>query len=308
MIMAKNSDLLAVGHTALDYIIKVNEFPKANFSAPINDMKTFNGGAAANVAVIGATLGLNTALVSAVGGNFKNSEYYNKMEDLGINTESLIIVPGESTPTAFVLTNDNDDQISYFYWGAAKEFAESKVPKKAIENAEAIHLATGDPDFNWKCSKEAKENDLLISFDPGQDLGMYSTEKLKDVLENTSILFGNHYEIERICDSLEVDIQGLRELGPEIIVKTCGAKGSEIYSNDEKLVIDAIETTAADPTGAGDSYRAGFLTRFLNGESILESAKFASSVSSFIVEEQGCQTKAPSFDDAYDRMSGFYKN
>lgn len=304
--MAKNSELLAVGHTALDYIIKVNEFPKANFSAPITDMKTFNGGAAANVAIVGATLGLNTALVSAVGGDFKKGEYYRKMEDLGINTESLIIVPGESTPTAFVLTDDNNDQISYFYWGAAKEFDESKVPQKTIKNSEAIHLATGSPVFNWKCSKEAKDNDLLISFDPGQDLGMYSPENLKDVIENTNILFSNHYELERICDSLNLDIQGLRELGPEIIVQTCGSKGSEIYSNDDKIVIDAIKTTAVDPTGAGDSYRAGFLSRFLNGESLLESAKFASTVSSFIVEEQGCQTKAPTFDDAYDRMSNSY--
>ena len=50
--MAKNRDLLSIGHSALDYIIRVPEFPKANFSAPINDMKTFNGGAAANVALL----------------------------------------------------------------------------------------------------------------------------------------------------------------------------------------------------------------------------------------------------------------
>ena len=54
--MAKNRDLLSIGHSALDYIIRVPEFPKANFSAPINDMKTFNGGAAANVALVGAKL------------------------------------------------------------------------------------------------------------------------------------------------------------------------------------------------------------------------------------------------------------
>ena len=81
------------------------------------------------------------------------------MQNLGIDTDSLIIVPGEATPTAFVLTNDNEDQISYFYWGAAREFAESKVPTAAIKNAEAIHLATGDPNFNWKCSEEAKNEE-----------------------------------------------------------------------------------------------------------------------------------------------------
>ena len=304
--MANNRDLLAIGHSAHDYIIRVPEFPKANFSAPITKMKTFNGGAAANVACVGANLGLKTSLVSAVGGDFKKSDYYEHMQNLGIDTESLIIVPGETTPTAFVLTDDNDDQISYFYWGAAKEFAESKVPIKAIENVEAVHLATGDPDFNWKCSQEAKEQELLVSFDPGQDLGMYDTKKLIDVISNSAILFGNHHEIERILDALSVDLNALRNMGPQIIVKTCGANGCEIYSNEDKIKIDAIPANAIDPTGAGDSYRAGFLSRFLNGESLEESAKFASSVSSFIIEEQGCQTNMPSFDDAYERMNEFY--
>ena len=304
--MAKQNDLLAIGHSAHDYIIRVPEFPKANFSAPITNMKTFNGGAAANVACVGAKLGLNTSLVSAVGGDFKKTEYYEHMQNLGIDTESLIIVPGEATPTAFVLTDDNDDQISYFYWGAAREFAESKVPSSAIKNAEAIHLATGDPNFNWKCSEEAKDEDLLVSFDPGQDLGMYDTKKLIDVIENTTILFGNHHEIERILDALEVDLTGLRNMGPKIIVKTCGANGSEIYSNEDKIKIDAITTNVVDPTGAGDSYRAGFLSRFLNGETLEASAKFASSVSSFIIEHQGCQTNMPTFDDAFERMNEFY--
>ena len=304
--MAKNRDLLVIGHSAHDYIIRVPEFPKANFSAPITNMKTFNGGAAANVACVGAKLGLKTSLVSAVGGDFKKTEYYEHMQNLGVDTESLIIVPGEATPTAFVLTDENEDQISYFYWGAAREFSESKVPTSAIKDSEAIHLATGDPDFNWKCSEEAKNEELLISFDPGQDLGMYDSKKLKEVIENTTILFGNHHEIERILDTLEVDLTGLRQIGPKIIVKTCGAMGSEIYSNEEKIKIDSVLRKAVDPTGAGDSYRAGFLSRFLNGESLEESAKFASSVSSFIVEHQGCQTNMPSFDDAFERMNEFY--
>ena len=202
-------------------------------------MKTFNGGAAANVALVGANLGLKTSLVSAVGGDFKKSNYYEIMESLDVDTDSLIIVPGETSPTAFVLTDENDDQISYFYWGAAKEFASSKVPKNAISNVQAVHLATGDPHFNWKCSEEAKRQELLVSFDPGQDLGMYDTDKLRDVITNTTILFGNHYEIERILESLEVDLDGLREIGPKIIVKTCGANGSEIYSNNDKIKVDA---------------------------------------------------------------------
>jgi ribokinase len=304
--LTNKRNLLAVGHTALDYIMTLKEFPKANYSAPIDNMQNFYGGAAANVAIVGATVGLKTSLVSAVGNEFLNSEYKKKMDDLDVNIDSFIIVNNKSTPTAFVLTDENRNQISYFYWGAAEEFKNSEIPEKAINNSEVVHLATGDPYFNWKCGIFAKEQGKIVSFDPGQDLGMYSPEKLKEVIINTSILFGNHFEIKRILDSIETDIQGLMELGPKIVIKTCGEEGSEIYTDKEKIKIDAVVSDVIDPTGAGDSYRAGFLARYINGESIENSAKFASSVASFIIESEGCQTNIPSFDKAYERMNKFY--
>ena len=304
--MGQTKDLLVVGHTALDYIIKVQEFPKANFSTSIDKMKQLYGGAAANVAMVGAKLGLKTSLVSAVSGTFKDSDYYKKMDKLGIDTESLIVVKDETSPTAFVLTNENGDQISYFYWGAGKEFQNSKPPIDTIKNVKAVHLATGDPDFNWKCGLESKKQNKFISFDPGQDLGTYTPERLKDVIEVCDILFGNNYEIDRILNSLNLTIDQLREIGPSIVVKTYGKKGSTIYSDEGKLEIDSIYRPAIDPTGAGDSYRSGFLYSYLNGKTIEESAKFASSVSSFIVEAQGCQTNIPTLEEATERMNNFY--
>ena len=299
-------ELLAVGHTALDYIITLEQFPEANNSASINDMENFDGGAASNVAMVAATLGIDTALVSAVGNEFLDSKCMKKMKEMNIDTSSFIVVKDKKTPTAFVLTNANGDQISYFYWGAAAEFQNSKVPLRAIENSEVVHLATGDPTFNWKCGLAANDNNKIVSFDPGQDLGLYPLDTLKDLIKNTSILFGNHHEINRILDSFKIDIQGLLDLGPKILIKTCGKDGSDIYSKNGKIHIDSILKEAVDPTGAGDSYRAGFLSRYIKGESIEDSARFASSVSSFIVEAQGCQTNIPSFNKAYKRMSEFY--
>ena len=305
--MDYNNDLLVVGHTAQDFIIKVSEFPKANFSTAIDDMKQLYGGAAANVAMIGSKIGLKTSLVSAVGGTFPDSDYYKAFKDSNVNIDDLIIVKDETNPTSFVLTDENGDQISYFYWGAGKEFANSPVPVKAIENVKAVHLATGDPDFNWKCGLEAKKQNKFISFDPGQDLGTYSADRLKDVLKVCDILFGNQYEIERILKELNITIDQLRELGPKIVVKTLGKDGCIVFSQEGQLKIDSIYRPAVDPTGAGDSYRAGFLYCYLNGKSIEYSAKFASSVSSFVVEKLGCQTNMPTYKEALNRMNEFYK-
>ena len=305
--MSEKNNLLIIGHTAIDYIMTVEEFPGPNSSTPINTLKVFHGGAGANVAMVAATLGLKTSLISAVGKKFLKSDYKEVMDKVNINTESMIISETEDTPTAFGMTNKGKDQIFYFYWGAGKEFAETKAPKSAIESCSAVHLATGDPVFNQRSSVMAKDMDKTVSFDPGQDLNMYDMAKLKEVIKNCTILFGNHHEIGRMEKLLSTDINGLRDLGPKIIVKTSGKDGSTVYTQKEKIKVDSIYRPAIDPTGAGDSYRAGFLYNYINGEDLRNCAKFASAVSSFIVEKQGCQTNMPSYEDTVNRMNEFYQ-
>ena len=299
--LREKRDLLAVGHAALDYIIQVKEFPLPNSSTAIKDMCKFYGGAAANVAVVGSSLGLKTSLVSAVGGDFQGSDYQKQLQKLDIDIRDMIVVEDDKTPTAFVLTNENHDQIFYFYWGAASKFKESEAPQKAIKSVQAVHLATGDPQFNIKCGKVARSENKLISFDPGQDLHMYSREDLERVLKLCDILFGNHHEIERILKIIHMDIDALREYGPSIVVKTLGKDGSLIYSQ-EKTKVEAIVRTSVDPTGAGDSYRAGFLKAYLQGKSLEMCGKFASAVASFVVEAKGCQSNVPDIKMVETRM------
>jgi len=301
IVLREKRDLVAIGHTALDYIIQVNEFPLPNSSTAIKNMRTFHGGAAANVAVVATSLGLKSSLVSAVGGDFQGSAYQKHLQNNNIDIQDMIVVEEDKTPTAFVLTDNNHDQIFYFYWGAATRFKESEVPYNAIKNVQAVHLATGDPLFNLNCGKYAQDEDKTISFDPGQDLHMYSSQDLREVLKITDILFGNHHEIERILKNLKMSIDELREFGPSIVVETRGREGSVIYS-DENIKVNALERDPVDPTGAGDSYRAGFLKSYLEGESLEYCGKLASAVASFVVEAEGCQTNVPNLQMVLERM------
>jgi sugar/nucleoside kinase (ribokinase family) len=302
ILLREKRDLLAIGHTALDYIIQVNEFPLPNSATAIKKMRTFHGGAAANVAVVASSLGLKSSLVSAVGGEFQGSEYQKHLQNNDIDIQDMIVVKDDKTPTAFVLTDNNNDQIFYFYWGAASHFKESKIPYDAIKNVQAVHLATGDPSFNWKCGKFARDEGKTISFDPGQDLHMYSPQDLRDVLKVSDILFGNHHEIDRILENLKMNVDELRQFGPSIVVETRGREGSVIYS-DETINVHALERDPVDPTGAGDSYRAGFLKSYLEGKSLEYCGNFASAVSSFIVEAEGCQTNVPTLKMVHERMN-----
>lgn len=269
-------------------------------------MKTLFGGAAANVAVVASSLGLKSSLVSAVGNDFIGSKYQNKLKDQGIDIENMIVIEDEKTPTAFVLTNSNDDQISYFYWGAASQFKNSEPPHKAIKKVDTVHLATGDPGFNRRSGKVAHEEGKLISFDPGQDLHMYSKTELEAVIKICDILFGNHHEIKRIQKTLNMSIDDLRNFGPDIVVTTHGKDGSSICT-DKEIKIEAIIRHTVDPTGAGDSYRAGFLNAYLNGEDLETCGKFATSVASFVIEAEGCQTNVPDNFMVKERMEDMWK-
>jgi len=307
MFLIKKTDLLAIGHTAFDSIVLVKDFPAPNASTLIKQIKNFDGGAAANVAMVGASLGLKTALVSAVGSEFKDSKYHAKLKKMEINTKNMIVIENEKSPMAWVFTDSHNNQISYFYWGAANYFKKSEAPQKAIKKADAVHLATGDPDFNRRSGEIANEYGKIISFDPGQDLHMYSPEELKGVISVSNILFGNHYEIDRILKILNLNMWELKDIGPEIVVKTYGKKGSVIYA-DKKIKVDAVVRKTVDPTGAGDSYRAGFLKAYLKGKNLDYCAKFASAVASFVVEAEGCQTNIPGFEMAVYRMHEKWKD
>lgn len=305
--MNKNIDLLCIGHTALDYLIDIKDYPQINSSTSIENLKNLHGGAAANVAVVGSTLGLKTGLVSAVGDEFKNSDYKKKLENLEVDLEDIIEVKGETSPSAFMITNENKDQISYFYWGASKAFKDSPAPVDSIKRTKMVHLSTGSPEFNIRVGKEAKKQNKKISFDPGQDLHIYDHDTLKDAIELSNILFCNNYELDKIQKTLNLNISQIRDLGPDIVIKTCGKNGSEFYGA-EKLKIDAVIRPTVDPTGAGDSYKAAFIKAYLDGETMENAVKFASSVSSFIVEVRGCQENVPTYLEAKKRMNEYYNN
>ena len=155
-----------------------------------------------------------------------------------------------------------------------------------------IHLATADPVYNAKITQIAD----FVSFDPGQDLVIYSKENLELILAYTNILFANRHEIKRI---LEITGKSFSELKARIgiIVVTCDAKGSIIYIGKEEFSISVISVEAVDPTGAGDAYRAGFLLAFTRGYSLPTCGKVGSTVASFVIHTRGCQTGLPTWEE-----------
>ncbi|HIQ38503.1 MAG TPA: carbohydrate kinase family protein [Methanothermococcus okinawensis] len=290
--------IIAVGHIALDYIFNVERFPEPNTSIQIPSVKRYYGGAACNVAVAVAKLGLRSGIVSCVGYDFINTGYSSYLKSLNIDVSNIYHSDEEETPKAWIFTDPENNQITFFLWGAAKHYKELKPP---TFDGDIVHLATGDPDFNVRCVDTAKREGKVVSFDPGQDLPLYSKENMEYIVNNVDFVFMNIHEYRRTLKLLKINEEDFRRMVPTLVV-TLGERGSIIYSKDKEIKIPSIPTKVEDPTGAGDGHRAGFLTAYLKGYDLKDCGLVASAVASFVVEKRGCQTNLPTWEDVVERL------
>lgn len=275
-----------VGHAAIDLLFDVENIAVHNESHPIINYDQYYGGGAANIAIAIAILGGKAQLVSAVGGDFASSGYEAELEKYGVDLSLLYRFPEKKSTRAFVFTDREHQQSTYFHWGASEKLKELEAPE-----VDFVHLATSDSTYNARIAKKAD----FVSFDPGQDLVTYSRENLESILENTNMLFTNKHEIERVCDMTGKSFDDVLSM-IETVVVTYDASGSKIYNSGEEITIPVVPVEALDPTGAGDAYRAGFLLAYTRGYPLEACGKIGSTVASFAVQNIGCQTDLPTWD------------
>lgn len=281
-----------VGHTALDHLFQVPSLPEKHQSTFILDHKTYYGGGAANIAAGIANLGGEATLLSAVGGDFHGSRYEKWLTDLGVALD-LFVEEDSPTATAYIVTDEAGDQVTYFEWGASAAFAEREAPELNF-----VHMATADPDFNVRVARKS----VFASFDPGQDLLRYSKEQLEEICDHIDILFANRHEVAGMCGLLGISQEGLIGRIP-VCIFTMDTGGSMLFAGGEEEYIPAVPAEAADPTGAGDAYRAGFFAAYEQRYELPACCRVGAVAASFAVEKVGCQTNLPD----WQQMTARYK-
>jgi ribokinase len=186
--------------------------------------------------------------------------------------------------------------MTFFEWGASKAFATSEAPHLPF-----VHMATADPEFNCRVAERSE----FTSFDPGQDVFWYTREQLGTILANTDILFANQHEVQQMCTTLGTTRDAIvRQVGTAIFTMSGG--GSTLYSQGAEHFIPVVPVTLVDPTGAGDAYRAGFLSAYVRGYPPLTCCKIGTVTASFVVEHAGCQTHLADWDAMRVRYEQYF--
>jgi sugar/nucleoside kinase (ribokinase family) len=282
-----------VGHTNLDRFLDVRRLPQADRTVPIVGSRIELGGTAANIARSAASWGVPSGIASRVGDDFPMG-FEEVLAAEGVDLRGLERVPGERSPTCYIVEDGRGSQFTLIDQGAMDDASVPRVPLALLRSTRWVHLTTGPPAFQLRVLAAARKLGRSVSADPAQEVHYrWRGPQLQRLVRGSEILFGNASEVRAVQA-----VFGARrpdELLSEVplIVMTRGPDGARAYSR-----AGTFETPAERPrrirqvTGAGDAFRGGFYAAWFAGQP-LERCLVAGVRSSRIWIEVGGPSKGP---------------
>jgi len=290
-----NPVVLVAGSLAYDRIfnypgrfsdaILPNELHVLNVSFTVGNVRESFGGTAGNIAYSLRLLGVPVSIVGEVGSDF--APYKTWLRRHGVGLERIRRIPKDRTAAAYVITDQDDNQIAAFQLGAMSH----PSPVGPIPPSVRFGLVSpGNTTTMMNLARACHRAGIPFLFDPGQVIPIFRREALSWLARECSGIIGNDYEMKLISKRLNRKLDAIRSR-PEFSITTLGGRGSIVTRKGKHVRIPAARPDSTlDPTGAGDAYRAGFIAGLIRGFDLPTAARMGAVASVYTVERFGTQT------------------
>ncbi len=258
-----------------------------NLSFLVNKARKERGGCSGNIAYSLALLGEHPRVVASVGPDF---EPYGKfLESLGVDLDYVKVFDDELTATCSISSDKAGKQITFVCVGAMSRARELDLSKALNENTQYAIISPDDPQAMGQHTEAARKAGVKFIYDPSFQVIAFDGPQLLRDAEGAYMLLVNDYEYELFLSKTGLTLDGLRQHVQNIVV-TCGEKGSIVHTQTETIKIGAARVAeAAEPTGAGDAFRAGLLFGLTHGCDVKTCAQLGSICGAYAVECIGTQ-------------------
>jgi adenosine kinase len=224
---------------------------------------------------------------------------------LGLPLGGIRPIPQEFTAGAYITTDKGDNQITGFNPGAMKFPSEYRFDGINPQESLAI-IAPGNLEDMLAYSRAYKAQGAPYIFDPGQSIPAWEGPDLKEMAAGALALIVNDYELEMFRKKTGLDETGILAL-TGTLVTTRGDQGSVILTKSGEEIIPAVPAmTVADPTGAGDAYRAGLIKGLILRHPWTIAARMGAVLASFSVEQQGTQEHRLEVSEFWERYRAHF--
>jgi len=232
------------------------------------------GGSAAITAHNLAALKCRVGMIGKTGPDTLGDDALQRLIDRGVDVSRCIKSDKASqTGVTFLLPHDRVRHI-VTYPGTIAELTVDDLDKDYVSQAKHFHVSSfflqkklqkGLPEF----CRALRAQGITVSLDTNDDSEDAWGENLSTMFSEIDILFPNDDEARRMAhkDDLSEAIRWLAKRVPIVAVK-CGRDGAIVQAGENRWEIPAKSVTPVDTIGAGDSFNAGFLSRFVHSDAL----------------------------------------
>ena len=276
------------------------------------DMFVAMGGSSANIAAGLVKLGLAADIVTCVSDDAVGRYCQNQLDNYGVGRRHVRTIQGEERTSLAVYETRVEDHQSVIYRNNAADFQMSLQDVEAVDYNQFTALITAGTVFAAEPSRTAafrafelaKAAGIPIIFDVDYRPYSWPTPEIAaDVLSRagamSDVIIGNDEEFGFMAGGIDKGLAKARELAAtsaEIVVYKMGHKGAVTFAKGEEITTGIYPVEAVKPTGAGDSFMAGFMAGLADGRPMRDAILRGSACASIVVAQPGCAPAMPDKD------------
>lgn len=272
------------------------------------------GGAPLNFAAHAAMQRARAVLVSAVGNDALGLSAIKCARQFGVETQHISLLEGRETAKCVV--TDNDKGLPSYKLMDNTAFDCIAVPN-ILEYMDVISFGTlslrheNNRNVIGEILKNVPHSEVFC--DINLRTPFYSADTVKYCFSNATLLKLSDEELVTVgrlfsidCTDMGIGVRRLCEVYRNIrlLIITMGADGSLCYDskNESFFRCKAKKIEAVSTVGAGDSFSASFLVRYMGGKNIVECLEYASEISAMV-----CESPAAFSEDMAERIEKLNK-
>jgi len=289
-------DVAGVGVSAVDLVYVLPAYPAPD--GPRSKLQVQShfvspGGQTATAMAGCAALGLRAAFFGATGRDAHGALVRDELARRGVDVSRAAILDGPQPYSVILLAEGRGERI--VLWSRGQP---GKINREEL-SARVVHVDDVDVETAIAAAQIAREAGRFVTTDIDQ--ATPRTEAL--IALATHPILAEHVP-EQLTGETDLPraLRRLRRLTTAPIIVTLGARGAAALDGDEFIESPGFDVTAVDTTGAGDVFRAGFISALLEGLPLHGVLRFANAAAAISCTRRGAMASVPTRDEVEARL------
>lgn len=265
-------DLVGVGLNATDTVIALENYPVRGSKVEFSAADVLPGGQVASTVVACQFWGMHTRYVGSLGDDSAATLHRKVFDHAGVETQ-IITVEECASRQSLILVDGGGERTVLWRRDERLDLRPSDLDKEWIVNARALHVDGYDTATATLAASWARDAGIPVTADLDE---LYPG--VEGLIENIDYLIVSKDFPCRLMKEtdLEEALRGMqRRYGCRVTAATLGEDGVLAWDGEQFHYTPAYRVHVVDTTGAGDTFRAGFIYGLLQGWTLERQLDFA---------------------------------